>query len=271
MVYKHFLVKTEHHITQVAFNRADKANSLPLEAWNEMRQVFDHLDEDAETRVIILRGEGNTFCAGIDLSLLMNLQSFQQQDCEGRKRENLRRFILNLQQSITSIEQCRKPVIAAIQGPCIGGGVDIVSACDMRFSTEDAYFCIKEIDMGLVADIGTLQRLPKIIAPGIMAELAYTGRNFYGPEAVEIGFVNKVLPDQEALMNHTLKLAQTIAAKPPLVVRGTKQMMLYTRDHSVTESLDYMATWNAAMLFSTDLMESFQSFMEKRKPEFKDS
>ena len=270
MSYKNFLVNTEDHITQVSFNRPDKANSLTQEAWEEMQAIFEFLDEDESTRVIILTGEGNTFCGGIDLSLLMNMQHVQSIDCEGRKREKLRKFILGLQDNISSIEKCSKPVLAAIHGPCIGGGVDIIGACDMRYSTDDAFFTIKEVDMGLVADIGTLQRLPKIISPGIVAELAYTGRNVSGPEAAQIGLVNKSYTDRETLIENVWEIARTIAAKSPLVIRGIKQNILYTRDHSVGESLEYVANWNAAMLLSNDLMEAFQAFMQKRQPTYKD-
>ncbi|MEM6628425.1 MAG: crotonase/enoyl-CoA hydratase family protein [Bacteroidota bacterium] len=270
MTYKHFLVKTEDHVTQVSFNRPEKANSLTQEAWGEMQAIFEFLDEDDATRVIVLTGEGKTFCGGIDLSLLMNMQHVQSLNCEGKKREKLRRFILGLQENITSIEKCRKPVLAAIHGACIGAGVDIIGACDMRYSAGDAFFTIKEVDMGLVADIGTLQRLPKIIPYGVVAELAYTGRKVYGPEAAGFGLVNQSYADREEMMEQVWGIARTIAAKSPLVVRGIKQNLLYTRDHSVTESLEYVANWNAAMMLSNDLMESFQAFMQKRQPAYSD-
>ena len=158
MSYQFFNVTINNHIAQVSFNRPEKANSLHMPAWEEMQEVFEALHEDAAVRVIVLSGEGNNFCAGIDLETLMDLQRFGSISCEGRKREALRKFIFKLQDTITAIERCRKPVLAAIHKACIGGGLDIVSACDMRYCTEDAYFSIKEIDLGLVADIGSLQR-----------------------------------------------------------------------------------------------------------------
>ena len=200
----------------------------------------------------------------------MDMQRFQQIDCEGRKREALRKFIFHLQACISAIEACRKPVLAAIHGGCVGGGVDIVSACDMRYCTADAYFTIKEIDMGLVADIGTLQRLPHILQPGMVAEMAYTGREVGGEEAARMGLVNRVFPGKTAMMDEVMQLAATIAAKSPLVVRGTKEVLLYSRDHTVADSLDYMVAWNAAMLLSRDLMEAFLATMQKRPPVFKD-
>lgn len=266
--YTHFKIDLIDHVAHLAFNRPDKANSLHLAAWEEMKQLFEEIDESPEVRVVVLSGEGKHFCAGIDLRLLMDIQQFQQISCEGRRREALRKFIFKLQDCISAIEKCRKPVLAAIHKGCIGGGVDIVSACDMRYCTEDAYFTIKEIDMGLVADIGTMQRLPKIINPGIMAEMAYTGRKVFGPEAEKIGLVSRTYTDRETLLQEVMAIAKTIATKSPLVVRGTKEILQYTRDHSVSESLNYMVAWNAAMLMSNDLMEAFQASMMKREPRF---
>ncbi|MEL6654832.1 MAG: crotonase/enoyl-CoA hydratase family protein [Bacteroidota bacterium] len=263
-----FLIDITDHLATVSFNRPEKANSLHEQAWEEMPQVFQQLHDDPEVRVIILQGEGKHFCAGIDLSTLMNLQRFNSIPCEGRKREALRKFIFKLQDAISAIEECRKPVLAAIHGACVGGAVDIIAACDMRYCSQDAYFSIKEIDLGLVADIGTLQRLPKILQPGIVAELAYTGRKVEGAEAAAIGLCNRVHEDKEQLYASVRELAATIAAKSPLCIRGTKEMLLYARDHTVAESLNYMTAWNASMLFSNDLMEAFAANMEKRAPNF---
>lgn len=268
MEYTAFLVSVEDHIATVRFNRPDKANALHEAAWEEMPQIFRQLHDDPEVRVIILQGEGKHFSAGIDLATLMNLQRFNGISCEGRKREALRKFIFKLQGAITAIEDCRKPVLAAIHGACVGGAVDIISACDIRYCTTDAYFSIKEIDLGLVADIGTLQRLPKILQAGLVAELAYTGRNVGGQEAADIGLCNRVYDDKEALYAAVREIAATIASKSPLCIRGTKEMLLYTRDHTVAESLNYMTAWNASMLLSNDLMEAFTANMEKRSPKF---
>jgi len=267
--FRHFEITIRDYVAQVSFNRPHKANAMHMEAWEEMQQIFERMDELEEVRVIVLTGEGKHFCAGIDLDLLTSIHEYQTIKCEGRKREALRRFILKLQDTITAIEKCRKPVIAAIHRGCIGGAVDIVTACDMRYCTQDAYFTIKEIDLGFAADIGTLQRLPKIINPGMAAELAYTGRNVAGEEARELGLVTRVYADQSTMMEEVMQIATAIAAKSPLAIRSTKQMLLYSRDHSVAESLDYMATWNAGVLLSKDLIEAFQATMEKREPEFK--
>ncbi|MFK7770900.1 MAG: crotonase/enoyl-CoA hydratase family protein [Saprospiraceae bacterium] len=268
MDLKYLKVTIENHVAQVSFNRPEKANSLHMPAWYEMKSVFEELDENSEVRSIVLTGEGKHFCAGIDLETLMDMQKYNSISCPGRRSEKLRRFILKFQDTITAIEKCRKPVLAAIQNACVGGGVDIISACDMRYCTDAAYFAIKEVDLGLVADIGTLQRLPNILNPGIVSELAYTGRKVMSEEAAKIGLVNQTFATQEDMMNQVMELAKIIASKSPLVIRGTKEMLLYKRDHSVEESLNYMATWNAAMLMSEDLMEAFQASMEKREAVF---
>lgn len=268
MTFETFEINIDQHIAQVVINRPERANALNQKAWEEMKTIFEELDENDEVRVIILSGNGKHFCAGIDLELLMNVAQFSQK-CEGRKREQLRKKVLELQAPINAIEQCSKPVLAAIHGGCIGGGVDIVSACDMRYCTDDAYFTIKEIDMGMVADLGTLQRLPKIIAAGIVREMAYTGRNVTGQEAERIGLTNRSFPDAETMDAEVMKIAHSIATKSPLSIRGTKAILNHSRDHSVADGLEYMATWNAAMLLSDDLMEAFQAKMQKRETVFK--
>lgn len=264
--YETFKVTIEKHVAHVAFNRPHKSNSLNAKAWEEMKHIFETIDDDPEVRAVVLQGEGKNFCAGIDLALLMNIQQYNQVNCEGRKRELVRKFMKHLQDCITAIEKCRKPVLAAIHRACIGGALDVVSACDMRYCTEDAYFSIREIDLGLVADIGTLQRLPKLINYGMVAEMAYTGRNVGGKEARDIKLVNQVYATKADMVEAVTKIAELIATKSPLCIRGTKNIIQYTRDHSVEESLNYMVAWNAGMLLSNDLEESFKAYIEKRKP-----
>ncbi|MEM8528931.1 MAG: crotonase/enoyl-CoA hydratase family protein [Bacteroidota bacterium] len=265
-----FEVQIENHIAQVTFNRPEKANAIHQEGWKELKQVFEELSEDSKVRVVILRSTGKHFCAGIDLSLLMSFQQLNNIDCDGRKREGFLKMVRHLQACVNAIENCRKPVIAAIQGGCIGGGVDIAAACDMRYASEDAYFTIREIDMGMVADLGTLQRLPKLIPYGVTAELAYTGRKMYAMEAEKVGLLNRSFISRAEMQNEVEKIAVTIASKSPLSIRGTKEVLRYARDHSVNEGLQQIQLWNSAMFLSKDLMEAFQSGMEKRASEFED-
>jgi enoyl-CoA hydratase len=258
----------ENHIAHVTINRPEKANALNQTAWDEITEVFEYLDENPEVRVVVLEGgESKHFCAGIDLSLLMSV-SQTNVACDARRRERVRKDILQLQAPINAIETCSKPVLVAIHGGCIGGGIDLICGCDMRYCTDDAYFNIKEIDMGMVADLGTLQRLPKLIGDGLVREMAYTGRNIEGKEAEKIGIVNRSFTDKTIMMQEVMKIATAIASKSPLSIRGTKHILLHTRDHSVADGLNYMATWNAAMLLSNDLQEAFAAKMQKREANF---
>jgi enoyl-CoA hydratase/carnithine racemase len=258
-------------IAEVELARPEKSNAMNRAMWAELRATFRYLDMLPAARVVMLTGAGTNFTAGIDLDMLMNVGALEKSDrCPGRVRENLRLWVLDLQDVISSLEQCRKPVLAAIHGACVGGGVDLVTAADMRYCTADARFIVKEIDLGLVADVGTLQRLPKVIGDGMAREMAYTGRPVGGPEAKEIGLVNRCFDSRAAMLDGVRALARQIAAKSPLAVRGTKEMIKYTRDHSVRDSLDMMAIWNAGLLVSEDLMEAFAAVRGKRPAKFRD-
>ncbi|MES2019065.1 MAG: crotonase/enoyl-CoA hydratase family protein [Pseudomonadota bacterium] len=270
MQFDTLTVTLENNIATVRLNRPDKANAMNLAMWHDIRSAFRWIDDTPEARVAILEGEGKTFTSGIDLTMMMGLGAQIQNDCDGRTRESLRRVILDLQDSLTSLERCRKPVLAAIHGACIGGGIDLISCADMRYCAGDAYFSIKEIDIGMVADVGTLQRLPKLIGDGMARELAYTGRRVDAQEARAIGLVNRVFDTREALREGVLEIAAAIAAKSPLSIRGTKEMMNYARDHTVADGLNYVATWNAAMLMSEDLQQAMVANMSKQAPQFKD-
>ena len=269
MNYQTLAVSLADGIANVVLNRPDKSNAMNRQMWDDIRDVFRKLDEMPEARVVALSCSGKHFNAGIDLAMLAQIT-----DTGGgraaHQREELRRVILDLQDVITSLETCRKPVLAAIHGACIGAGVDLTCAADMRYCSADANFVIKEIELGFVADVGTLQRLPKLIGDAMARELAYTGRPFAGAEAKEIGFANGCYGSRDDMMAGVAAIARSIAAKSPLAIRGTKEMLLYTRDHSVAESLNYMAIWNAALLQSDDLSEAFAAFMAKRNPKFRD-
>ena len=257
-------------VAQIRFNRPDKANALNATMWRELREAMHWLDTTPEARVGVLSAAGKVFCAGIDLEMLQSLQTAAADPCQGREREKLRRSILDIQDTVTAIERCRKPVLAAVHGACVGGGIDIIAACDMRYCSEQAWFSVKEIDVGLVADVGTLQRLPRLVGDGMARELAYTGRRFSAAEAERMQLVNAVHSTPEALFDAVQQLAQQIASKSPLCVRGTKEMIGYTQNHSVADGLNYVATWNAAMLFSDDLQEALQAAKDRRPGRYRD-
>ena len=246
MSFKYFKVGKIDNVTTVCFDRAEKANALHMPAWLEMKEIFTSLAKDSETHIIILEASGKNWCAGIDIELLMNFQQFDTSKGEARRRIELRAFILNLQSCIHSIVSCPQPVIAQIQGACVGGGLDIASACDIRYCTEEAFFSIKEIEWGMVADLGSLQRLPSIISPGILNEMAFSGREVYGAEAEKIQLVNRCFTEIEKMKDHIKELSVKIASLSPLAIQGTKEILNYRRDHSIKDSLMHVANYNAA-------------------------
>ncbi len=269
MDFETLVITESDGIAHIELNRPDKANAINGTMWKEMRQAFDWLS-NSRARVGVLSARGKYFTAGIDLELLASTHAEISALPEGKRQERLKDVIVELQQAISAAESCRKPILAAIHGACIGAGVDLISACDMRYATQDARFSVKEIDVGIVADVGTLQRLPKLIGDGLARELAYTAREFDGNEAHAMKLVNKVFPDKDGLMDHVMQLAMTIASKSPVAIRGTKDTLNFSRDHSVAEGLAYVAAKNAAILFSTDFSEAVSAARQKRAARFED-
>jgi enoyl-CoA hydratase len=261
-------LRVDGHVAEVCLNRPDKANAMNAAMWPDLQRCFEWLDTEASIRVVILAGNGRHFCAGIDLEMLAGM--FGEGMEPARRAEAFRRHVLGLQGNLSAIERCRKPVLAAIHNSCVGGAIDMVTCCDMRYASEDAWFSVREVEVGLAADVGTLQRLPKLIPDGIARELAYTARKLEADEARDIGLVNRVFPDRDSMMSGVREIAADIASKPPLAVRGTKEMILYTRDHSVEDSLNYVATWNAGMLSAADVREALTAQMEQRAAKFED-
>ena len=257
-------------VAVVTLNRPDKANAMNLQMWQDIRAAMQWVDRTPAVRVAVLHGAGEHFCAGIDLQMMMGILPTVKDACEARTRENLRNLILDLQDTLTSLERCRKPVLAAIHGACVGGGVDLIACADMRYCAAGTYFSVKEVDLGMVADVGSLQRLPRLIGEGMVRELAYTGRKLGAAEAGQIGLVNRVFDSPEALLEGVMQLARAIAAKSPLAIRGTKDMLNHARDHSVADGLDRVATWNAAMLLSEDLQAAIRAGLTKQAPTFRD-
>lgn len=256
-------------IGRITLNRPTKANALDLRMWDELPQALAWLGQQPELRVAVLSGEGRNFCAGIDLTVIQHLHSLTADArCPARGREALLAFIERVQGAFNAIETLQVPVIAAIHGACIGAGVDLIAACDLRLAAEDARFCIKEVDLAVVPDVGTVQRLRHIIGYSTLAQLTYTAATLSAGEARSIGLVSQVRPSQAALLQAATALAAGIAAKSPVAVRGIKRNLLWAREHTVSEGLAYAAIWNAAMLPGEDLRESLEAAVQKRAPSY---
>lgn len=272
-LYKSLKVtRPREFVVNVELNRPEKRNAMNSDFWREMRDCFQRLSEDPDCRAVVLSGAGKTFTSGLDLSdnTDINFSELMSNETEAaRKARQILPKLQQLQESFNVIEKCPKPVIAAIHSACVGGGIDMISACDIRYCSSDAWFTIKEVDIGLAADLGTLQRFPKVIGNDSLArELAFTARKMFADEAKEIGFVSRIFPDREKLIEGSLDLASVIAAKSPIAVQGIKVSMVYSRDHSVAEGLNHIAVWNQVMLQSEDLMKSVVGSMKKEIPVF---
>ncbi len=268
MTYSCFELEKRGSIAHIRFNRPEQLNSMTVEFYLELRDGVRALDHEGGTRVLIISSTGKHFTAGMDLSV------FEQGDLlktgAALDRESLRDVVLALQNAFSALERARFPVIAAVQGGCIGAGVDLASACDLRYATTDSFFCIQEINIGIMADLGTLQRLPRLIPEGIARELAYTGDRMSADRAKAFGLVNEVFTTQEEMMAGVEEVAKRIAAHSPLAVSASKEAITYARDHSVEESLRRAADWQSAILDTNQVFECFVAKKEKREPVFPD-
>ena len=274
-----FDVERVGKVAHLRLNRPDELNTMTRAFWLELPAIVRELDAAGDTRAVVLSSTGRHFSAGMDLAVftggdgggdLAGDGGGAQRREEGRSRARLRQLVLLLQDSFTAIETARMPVLAAIQGGCIGGAVDMVSACDLRYCTADAFFVVQEINLGMTADVGTLQRLPKIIPDGIAREMAYRGHRLGAERAHQVGLVNEVFDTHDELVASVLDIAHEIASKSPLAMWGSKEMITYARDHSVADSLDHIATWQAGMFHPDDMVESFTAKAEGREPDFED-
>lgn len=268
--YKSFNVTLENQIAHVQFSRPEAMNSMDKAFWVELPICMRDIESLTDARVIVISSTGKHFSAGMDLGVFTDGSAMPQAKDPSRVAEGIRRLVLQLQATLSSLEEIRLPVLTAIQGGCIGGALDLVCAADSRYCTADAYFTIKETELGMTADVGTLQRLPKLIPAGIVKELAFTGRKFSAQEAQQFGLVNRVYDDQESMLAGVMEIATQIAANSPLAVTGCKEMLNYSRDHSVEDSLKYMATWQAGMFRPNDMMKTFQAKAMKTQAEYDD-
>ncbi|MBM3568922.1 MAG: crotonase/enoyl-CoA hydratase family protein [Alphaproteobacteria bacterium] len=270
MTYTAFDYAVADKVATVRLNQPERRNAMTLAFWQEIADVFAAIDADPGVRCAVLCSSGKHFTAGLDLMAFAGFAADAAKAERGRNAERLRRTVLEMQESFNAIERCRVPVLAAIQGGCIGGGVDMVTACDVRYATQDAFFRVHEINIGMAADVGTLQRLPKLIPAGAARELAYTGRDLPAARALELGLVTRLFVDQAAMEAEVQAIAGEIAAKSPLAVAGSKEMLNHARDHSVAEGLSYIAAWQSGMLLSDDLGEALAAQRDKRPAKFAD-
>lgn len=262
-----FETEIDGGVAHVRLCRPDEYNTMVPEFWSDLPALVRDLDRPGDVRAIVISSTGKHFSAGMDLSVFTGgggLLGDSGVTEAGRQRAHLWQAVQTLQDSFTALEQARVPVLVAIQGGCIGGAVDMVCAADMRYASADAFFCIQELNIGMTADVGTLQRLPKLIPEGVARELAFTGDRMPAARAKEVGLVNEVFDDHESLVAGVLEIAGRIASKSPLAVWGTKEMINFTRDHSVADSLKYMAGWQSGMFQPADMMESFAAKSEGR-------
>lgn len=255
-------------IARVTMNRPAELNTMNRAFWTELIEVFAAIDADPEVRVVIIASTGKHFTAGLDLNMAAAGLGGGATTDLGRQRESFRRHAKDMQETFNVVDRCRKPVIAVIHGACIGGGVDFVTACDIRIGTENCYFTIQEVNIAIVADVGTLQRIPHLLPQGLIRELAYTARKFPAAEALGHGFLNSVHADHEAALAAADAMAKVIAAKSPLTITGIKQVLNYSRDHSIEDGLEYVAVWNAGMLLGEDLSVAVKAQRAKQEAVF---
>lgn len=262
-------VEVKDNVAQVTLLGPGKGNAMGPAFWDEMPVLFAELDADPEVRAIVLTGSGRNFCFGLDLMAMGGtLPSMGGGEVSARPRATFHTTVKNMQQSITAVADCRTPTIASVHGWCIGGGVDLISAVDIRYASADAKFSVREVKLAIVADVGSLARLPYILSDGHLRELALTGKDIDADRAERIGLVNEVLPDAEAALAAAHATAAEIAANSPLTVRGIKDVLDEQRVDDVAASLRYVAAWNSAFLPSRDLKEGMAAMFEKRRPEF---
>lgn len=260
-------VAVHDNVATVTLNRPKQLNAMNGAMFREIGEAFRWIDSETDARAVVLSANGKHFTAGLDLKESGAVMGAHEGD-PARVREKLRRHILHLQDCFTALEECRAPVIAAIHGACLGGGIDLVSACDIRVCSADTWFSIQEINVAIVADVGTLQRAPYLLPNGILRELAYTGRKFEAAEASKYGFVNYVTESREQAIETATEIALEIASKSPLAVAGTKAILNHSRDHTIDDGLDYVATWNSGQLLGEDLMKAATAALTRETVSF---
>ncbi len=268
-----FDLTIENDIAHICLNRPEKRNAMVRKFWSELPTVIRDIDANARARVIVISSQGPHFTSGIDVSMFIQEPVTDPQEKREKRLTHGPRFydtVSSMQDAFSALENARIPVLAAIQGGCIGAGVDLATACCMRYASSDAFFTIYETNIGMTADVGTFPRIVKLIPEGVVRELAYTGRRMDASEAKSVGLVNQVFDNQEAMLEGVMKIATEIASKAPLAVMGCKRMITYSRDHGTADALDYVGIWNASFLQPEEIAEAMQAKAQKRTGKFVD-
>jgi len=267
--FESFTLTASEGIAHLQLCRPEALNTMHEPFWRELPQAFAEIDRDPTVRAVVISSTGRHFTAGLDLKWAGAMLGDSHPD-PGRAREQFRRKVKAMQETFSAVDRCRVPVIAAVHGGCIGGGVDFVTACDIRVGTEDCFFTLQEVNIAIVADVGTLQRIPYLLPQGLVRELAFTGRRFPAEEACRFGFISRVLPDREAAIAAAFGIAREIATKSPLAITGIKQVLNAGRDLSIEQGLEYVATWNAAMLQGEDMRKAVLAQMNRTTAAYDD-
>ena len=269
MSYECFEVTITDKVAHIVMNRPEKRNAMNESFWHDIQAIVEDIDDNAKARAIVISSTGPIFCAGIDLSMLSGVNGHGDKN-KGDYGPGFYDTVTRLQKNLSALETCRIPVIIAIQGGCIGGGVDLVTAADIRLGTKDSYICIQEINVGMTADVGTFPRILNHMPEGIVRELAYTGRKMGADELMKHGFYNHAYDSQAEMVEAALAMAAEIATKPPLAVYGCKRIITYARDHDTQDTLDNIGVWNMSMLVPNEMMEAMQAKMQKRDGNYLD-
>lgn len=270
MTYKSILVEIKDDVAHIIMNQPEKRNAMGADFWRELPTCIADIDDNVRARAIVISSTGPHFSAGIDISMLAGGVTEQSDKNHPAYGAQFLDKVTDLQNSFTAIAECRLPVLAAVQGGCYGAGVDMITACDIRYASKESFFTIYEIKVGMTADVGTFPRIVKLLPEGVVRELAYTGRKMSAEEALSLGFINKVFDDHEALVAGVLDVAKSIAKNPPLAVYGCKRAIDYARDHNTQDGLAHIGLWNASFLSAPEMMEAMGARAEKRDGQFHD-
>jgi len=261
-----FQLTRDGAVAHLRLSRPEASNALDLSFWRDFGPALKALDAAGEVRALVISGQGRNFCAGMDVSVFSGGAILKTDTAA--QRQAFHQAARDLQETLTAIERVRFPVVAAVQGACVGAGLDLVSACDLRLAAEGAYFRVEEINIGMMADVGSLQRLPRVLPEAVVRELAYLGTSLTAERAERLGFVNAVLPDADAVAAAALDMARAIAAKAPLAISGSKAAVTYARDHSVAEGLEWAAVMQGSIWNTADILAAIQARAAGRPADF---